>query len=39
LETISGNMFLGCVSLENITIPTSVHTIGSHAFDGCSQMQ
>jgi len=33
--TISNSAFLGCTSLTSVTIPDSVTSIGSYAFDGC----
>jgi hypothetical protein len=31
--------FYNCYNLEEVTISDSVVTIGSHAFDGCTQLQ
>lgn len=33
---ISFNAFLDCTNLANVTIPSTVHTIGASAFSGCT---
>ncbi len=44
LETINGGgdgshgAFNGCIKLQSITIPSTVKSIGGHAFWGCSQL-
>ena len=36
---IAENMFSGCSSLKNLTLPNELVTIGSGAFRGCSSME
>lgn len=31
-------MFAGCTSITTVTIPKSIETIGTSAFDGCSKL-
>ena len=38
-ESIDGFAFGGCASLESITIPNSVTSIGYHAFYGCASLE
>ena len=39
VEKLDPNVFAGCVTLENITLPSTLTTIGSGAFSGCSNLQ
>lgn len=39
LNVIHDNVFLNCISLLNITIPSTVTSIGSNTFKGCSGLE
>ena len=39
VKSISANAFKNCTSLTSITIPESIDSIGTYAFDGCSSLQ
>jgi hypothetical protein len=36
MEYISDNSFEGCTSLESLSVPKNIKTIGRHAFKGCT---
>ena len=38
LVTIEGSAFKGCVKLEGVTVPGSVESIGTSAFENCKAM-
>ena len=38
LKSISASAFLNCTSLESVTIPANVETVGTKALSGCSSM-
>ncbi len=37
-EVLAGNVFEGCTSLENITLPSSIKTLGTYIFKGCTAL-
>ena len=39
VETIEPEMFRGNTALVEIIIPSTVHFIGMHAFDGCTSLK
>lgn len=36
LKTIDENAFNGCISLQDVTLPSSITTIGTNVFDNCN---
>ena len=39
LQNIGDEAFVNCVSLESITLPSTVTEIGNRAFSGCSNLK